>query len=44
MNTLAEGTRWVLKGDSAKPSILFLTMLEIKESRSQHSIAEQGKP
>jgi hypothetical protein len=28
MNTLAEGTRWVLKGDSVKPSILLLTMLD----------------
>jgi hypothetical protein len=32
MDTLAEGTRWVLKGDSSSPSILLLTMLD------------QGKP
>jgi hypothetical protein len=32
MDTLAEGTRWELKGDSKRPSILLLTMLD------------QGKP
>jgi hypothetical protein len=28
MNTLAQGTRWELKGDSIQPSILLLTMVD----------------
>ena len=28
MNTLAQGTRWELKGDNVQPSILLLTMVD----------------